>query len=128
MLTLNAPIARTTKSSTRCRRPPSRCLASTNNCAVGNTSTTRSGPISPWPTSPHWNSYIGGNESTERQSVTNLLDEAAFVDKRQFPPQNKTCLRCFPCARMAELADALASGASGLTAVEGQILFRAPLI
>src|ERR1700730_4542978 len=31
------------------------------------------------------------------------------------------------CARMAELADALASGASGLTVVEVRVLFRAPI-
>jgi hypothetical protein len=32
------------------------------------------------------------------------------------------------CARMAELADALDSGSSGLTALEVRVLFRAPLI
>src|SRR5580704_10522135 len=46
------------------------------------------------------------------------------IDKARHEPQNCVCL-C-SCARMAELADALASGASGRKVVEVRVLFRAP--
>ena len=51
-----------------------------------------------------------------------------FVDKLARPLQNILCLFFSDCARMAELADALASGASGLTVVEVRVLFRAPFL
>ena len=52
---------------------------------------------------------------------------AGFVDKEGVTAQNKYRFVFLGCARMAELADALASGASGLTVVEVRVLFRAPI-
>src|SRR5215469_12360934 len=69
-----------------------------------------------------------------RSTITLLRSEprkhadttAHFVDKPHFAPQNKYCLVFFTCAQVAELADALASGASGLTVVEVRVLSWAP--
>src|SRR5215469_15439891 len=53
-------------------------------------------------------------------------EKASALTKGLPRPQNKHRLVFPRCARMAELADALASGASGLTVVEVRVLFRAP--
>ena len=73
--------------------------------------------------------------NTERRVQITLLGRSAERKKggnasaltKGLPrPQNEYRLVCSCCARMAELADALASGASGLTVVEVRVLFRAP--
>src|SRR5882724_4594002 len=56
--------------------------------------------------------------------------KAAFparVDKARSGGHNEKASQSSTCARMAELADALASGASSLTGVEVRVLFRAPI-
>src|SRR5712664_1095738 len=75
MPTWSVRIARTTKSSIRCTPTPIRCPSSIANCVSGNTPTTMFGLTSPWPTSLHRNLSHVGNLNSERQSVTNLLDE-----------------------------------------------------
>src|SRR5882762_5325618 len=50
----------------------------------------------------------------------------ARVDKARSGGHNEKASQSSTCARMAELADALASGASSLTGVEVRVLFRAP--
>src|SRR5258705_4339086 len=69
---------------------------------------------------------VGGGRGHGVTANTSVSTGPPLDENLSSPPQNRTCLRCFPCARMAELADALASGASGLTVVEVRVLFRAP--
>src|SRR6266850_7127741 len=52
----------------------------------------------------------------------------ARVDKARSGGHNEKASQSSTCARMAELADALASGASSLTGVEVRVLFRAPIL
>ena len=59
-----------------------------------------------------------------REEVCATYVSLHSIDKPRYEPQNCVCL-C-SCARMAELADALASGASGRKVVEVRVLFRAP--
>src|SRR5882762_6207391 len=51
----------------------------------------------------------------------------ARVDKAYCGGHNKKASQSSTCARMAELADALASGASSRKGVEVRVLFRAPI-
>ena len=68
---------------------------------------------------------FSGPAST-RDATAQRLTTAHFVDKPHFAPQNKYRLIFLTCAQVAELADALASGASGLTVVEVRVLSWAP--
>ncbi len=51
----------------------------------------------------------------------------ARVDKAPCGGHNEKASQSSTCARMAELADALASGASDRKVVEVRVLFRAPI-
>src|SRR5882762_6845365 len=51
----------------------------------------------------------------------------ARVDKAHCGGHNQKASQSSTCARMAELADALASGASSRKGVEVRVLFRAPI-
>jgi hypothetical protein len=75
MATWNAPIALTTKSSTRYKPIPTTSPCSVPSYDAASTPTTACDRTRLSPTSLHSNSSANGNEPTERQSVTNLLGE-----------------------------------------------------
>src|SRR5216110_3243548 len=98
----SAPIARITKSSTRCTPTPISPCGSITSSAAGNTPTTACALTSPSPTSPHSNSSPAGNSFRERQSVTNLLDEYTVWRG------DKTALYDTPVLRLPPLAGGVA--------------------
>jgi len=75
MATWSVRTAPTTKSSTRCTRSPIKSRCSTSSYGTGREPTTACDPTSRSPTSPRWNLSPAESTISERQSVTNLLDE-----------------------------------------------------
>ena len=69
---------------------------------------------------------VHAHSSKRTWPVSGQLADCGFVDKPPLQPQ--TDIRLISCAQVAELADALASGASGLTVVEVRVLSWAPFV